>query len=115
VKRCKSRSAIGFLLKKPSFDVAKTRRRGQFGPVLSETNAQVYFRLVSGMILKETMKQMKMDAIKARLLVEKSGTGLENSIDMIPIEEIGDLRRVSMSFMNSGRRNPVFVSPFTAC
>jgi len=52
VKRCKSRARLD-LLKKPSLMSPRPAGAEQFGPVMSETNAQVYFRLVSGMILKE--------------------------------------------------------------
>lgn len=50
-----------FLLKRSSL-----LARDYVGPALGETNAQIYFRFVSGMILQETLEQMGMKRAQAR-------------------------------------------------
>src|SRR6185437_16643835 len=54
-----------FLLRRSGFFLPSTnvqRPLDEYGPVLTDSNAQVYYRLVSGMILKDTMRQMGMKA-----------------------------------------------------
>jgi hypothetical protein len=84
-----------FLLRKSGLFLSAqntARMRDYLGPVLNDSNAQVYFRLVSGMILKSTMEQMGMSSTQARLLLErvaKSG----RKFDEVPLAEVGELPR----------------------
>lgn len=60
------------------------------GPVLNEINAQLYYRLVTGRILQETMKQMGMNAAQARRFVEEAELrGLD--MDKTPLAQLGQL------------------------
>ena len=65
-----------FLLKKTSLMMTDdTSGAGQVrsynGPTLNDVNSQVYFRLVSGMILKETLLQMGITPLKLADLAER--------------------------------------------
>ncbi|MGZ3721924.1 MAG: hypothetical protein ACXVA9_03275, partial [Bdellovibrionales bacterium] len=57
------------------------------GPVLDSNNGQIYFRLISGMILKESMVQMGMNAGQARRFIERAGA----DFDTAPLEKLGEL------------------------
>jgi hypothetical protein len=74
----------------PDAAIVNGRITSPSGPVLTETNAQIYFRLVSGMILKESLIQMGANSAQAKLLIDRikeSG----RSFDEIPVSEMGDL------------------------
>lgn len=84
-----------FLLRNPHFTYSNAGKDVRqmteyFGPVLDENNGQLYYRLMSGMILKEAMVQMGMKPHQARQLmteIESSG----RSFDQLPLNEMGPL------------------------
>jgi|GEM_PF-3985655 len=60
------------------------------GPVLDTQNGRSYFRMISGMILKSTLIEMKMNPASARRFIERAqqqGKDLEQT----PLAELGDL------------------------
>lgn len=60
------------------------------GPVLNEINAQLYYRLMTGRVLQESMKQMGMNPAQARRLVEEAELrGVD--FDKAKLEELGRL------------------------
>jgi hypothetical protein len=73
------------------------------GPVLETTNAQMYFRLISGMILKESLQQMGMSSTRARHYIERarqSGKDFETA----PLKELGELPEGLKELYNNWER-----------
>lgn len=60
------------------------------GPVLNEVNAQLYYRLVTGRILQESMKQLGMNPAQARRFLEEAELrGID--LELTPLAELGAL------------------------
>ncbi len=60
------------------------------GPVLEAQNAQIYYRLITGMILKESMVQAGFSASEARHLIESSRNAGQN-FSSTPLAQMGPL------------------------
>lgn len=82
-----------FLLQKKGVSSAvndATKRLEIRGPVLSAINAQVYYRIVSGMILKESLQQLGMNSAQAMRFVEDAKMrGLD--LNSTPLSGLGVL------------------------
>lgn len=95
-----------FLLKDKELALANPvpgKSNDYVGPVLETTNAQMYFRLISGIILKESLLQMGMSANRAKRYLEvaaQSGKDLETT----PLKEFGELPEGLKELYNNWER-----------
>ncbi len=73
------------------------------GPVLETTNAQIYFRLISGMILKESMLQLGMSSTRARRFIENAQQkGLD--FEKTALKDLGDIPEGLKELYNNWER-----------
>lgn len=76
------------------------------GPVLDSNNAQIYFRIVSGMILKESMVRMGMNPSQAVRFLEAAQ---ENNLDLAttPLNKLGALPK-GLAELNENWDRPLY-------
>lgn len=82
-----------FLLKDKELALANPvpgKNNDYVGPVLEATNAQIYFRLISGMILKESLVQMGMSPSRAKRYLEVAAQSGKD-FDTTPLAQLGEL------------------------
>lgn len=82
-----------FLLKDKNLGLANPvvgKNLDYSGPILDAENAQVYFRLISGMVLKESLVQMGMSASQSRHFIERVRESGKD-FDSAPLADMGTL------------------------